>query len=198
LKDGQTLIELEYDAITFPSSCPVCGKPTTTEGTIPAMSKHQREEGRSLFGGSFPSSRVVASTRSMPHPDSPASVTIPVCDGHALSFEDRKRMRSTMSAFSGIFIVITAILAVFFVGSSLGAQTINIQLLEVILFVGVGAIITYSLSGLSQLERSVVVYDMSSDMSRVILQILNSEYAEELLKLNPTKAKPLEPEPAKI
>jgi hypothetical protein len=189
------LIELEYDAITFPSTCPVCGKSATTEGTIPAMSKHQREEGKTLFGWSFPSSRVVASTRSMPHPDSPANVTIPTCDDHALSFEDTKRLRSTMSFLSGLFIVIAALFAIIFAGSSLGAQAINIQLLSVTLVFGLGAIITYSVSGPSALERSVVVYDMRSDMSMVVLRISNSDYAEELLKLNPTLARKHKLEP---
>lgn len=196
MREDNNLIELEYDAITFPSTCPVCGKPTTTEGTIPAISKYQREESKSLFGWSFPSSRVVASTRSMPHPDSPASVTIPTCDEHAISFEDRKRMRSTMSAFSGLLIVITALLAVILIASSLGAQAVNIPLLTVILFSGLGAVISYWLSGPSALERSVIIYDMRSDMSMIVLEISNSEYLEELLKLNPTIAKRHALEPA--
>ena len=183
MSNDTNLIELEYDAITFPSTCPVCGKKATTEGTIPAMSKHQREKGKALFGWSFPSSRVVASTRSMPHPDSPASVTIPTCEEHALSFEDTKRLRSTMSAFSGLFIVITALLTVIFVASSLGALAVNIQLLAATLFVGLGAIVTYRFSGPSALERSMNVYDMRPDMSMVVLRISNSEYAEELWHL---------------
>jgi hypothetical protein len=188
LSEKQTLVEIKYLGIKFPSICPVCGQLTTTEGTIPAMTKLQRAQAKSLGSGSFPSSRAVATTRAIPEPSGPSYLTIPTCDAHAISFKDTMHFRPKLSALNGILIVSTVLLALFFLGSSLGSNTIDLQLLSATIFVGLGALLTYRISGPSALERSVLVYDMMSDMSTLVLRISNLSYAEELLKLNPMKA----------
>jgi hypothetical protein len=193
LSKKRALIELKLRATKFPDSCPVCGGATSAEGTIPAFTRLERLEAKKLSAGSFPSSRVVASTGSMPTFSSPKLLRIPVCDDHALSFEDTKRLRTTMSALSGIFIVVVFLLTAVLLVGLFDTQSLNNGLLTLTLFLGVGAIFTYTFSRPSALERTIEVYDMESDMSMVVLRISNNDYAEELLRLNPMSTKQLKP-----
>jgi hypothetical protein len=129
----------------------------------------------------------------MPSFTSPKLVRIPVCDNHALSFEDTKRLRTTMSAISGVFIVSTFLLSLVFILGLLDTQVINSGLLTLVLFVGIGSFLTHRLSRPSALERIIQVYDIQSDMSTIVLRISNLAYAEELLRLNPMSTKQLKP-----
>ncbi|MFW9838565.1 MAG: hypothetical protein ACFFE7_13695 [Candidatus Thorarchaeota archaeon] len=179
---------MDYRRTAFPSSCPVCGEPTTTDGTILALSKQQRDEAQRISRGPFPSSRVVASMRAIPDFSSPTYLTIPSCERHALSFEDTKRVRPTLTALNGLFMLVTVFLVFILVSTYLIAQAIDLRLLFMIGLMCLGTFLTYVVSRPSALERAVSVYDMQSDMSMVVLRVANLEYAEELLRLNPMTA----------
>jgi hypothetical protein len=186
-----SIIELDYRRVRFPDRCPVCGESVTTEGTVPIITRMQRVQARSIIRGSSPGSRIAATTRAIPESTSPISMEIPVCEAHALSFEDSKHFRSTVSLFSGLCIVLTVILAFFFVTTSLGGQTINTQLLFLAIFFGLGGFLLSKISAPSALEKVVSVLDMRSDKSMILLKISNREYADELVRLNPMTSKRL-------
>jgi hypothetical protein len=106
----------------------------------------QRIQARSIIRESSPGSRIAATTRAIPESTTPISMEIPVCDDHALSFEDSKHFRSTVSLFSGLLIVLTVIMAFFFVTTSLGSQILNTQLLFLAIFFGLVAFAMYKIS----------------------------------------------------
>ena len=97
-----------------------------------------------------------------------------------------------MSAMSGILIVTVSLLSFIVLIGLFETQILNSGLLTLIAFMGIGAIITYRLSRPSALERIIQVYDIRSNMSMVVLRISNPAYTDELLRLNPMAAKPLE------
>lgn len=182
------LIRIQYRQVQFPDICPVCGEPATSEGTVPAMTLLQRQEARQLNNWSFTSSRVVASTRSMPSPGSTMRISIPACDRHAISFEDMSRSRGAAGALNGLFIVASVFLAVITVATYMSTSILNTTLLFWFGVTALGGVCTYRLAGPSALERTVTVFDMTSDMSTILLRITNQDYAEELLRLNPMAA----------
>ena len=159
---------------------------------MPAMTLKQRAEARSLNTWSFASSRVVASTRSMPA-GGPMRVFIPACDTHAISFEETSRVRGTMAALNGLLIVASIFLAIIFLATYASTATVSTTVLFWLVVAALGAVCTYRLAGPSALERAVSVLDVTSDMSRILLKISNREYAEELLRLNPMAAERAEP-----
>lgn len=182
------LVRIQYRSTHFPDICPVCGEPATTEGTVPAMTLLQRQEAKQLNNWSFTSSRVVASTRSMPAPGSTMRIAIPACDRHAISFEDRSRSKGGAAGINGLLIVASVFLAVITVATYMSTSILNTTLLFWFGLTALGAVCTYKLAGPSALERTVSVLDMTSDMSTILLRITNQDYAEKLLRLNPMAA----------
>jgi hypothetical protein len=189
----ESIIELDYRRARFPDRCPVCGEPATTEGTIPIITRLQRAQARSLARESSPGSRIAATPKAIPDSASVSSMKIPSCDDHALSFEDSKHFRGPMSLCSGLLIVLTVLFTFFFLTTSFGALMINTQLLFLAVFLSLGALLTSRISSPSALEKSVTVLDMRSDRSMILLKISNSDYADELLRLNPMTSKLYEP-----
>jgi hypothetical protein len=187
MKKG-SLVRINYSRTQFPDFCPVCGRPCTTEGTIPALTWKQKREAAGLNGWSFTSSRVVSTTRSMPQTGGPHRVFIPVCDVHSLSFEDTSRARGAMAGLSGLFIVASLFLACIFGAQYEFAEIINTDLLLWLLVAVLGAACTYRFSGPTALERAVSVVDIQPDMNTLLLSISNRKYLDELLRLNPMTA----------
>ena len=181
-------VELRYRSTKFPDFCPVCDAPVTTDGTIPAFTHSQREEADGLNMWAFTSSRVVGSTRSFPRTEGPSYVTIPVCDRHQFSFQETKHLRGILPLLCGLSIVLAAFLILAVLARILDSGTINTSVAFLLILDLIAIECTYKFGGPTALERSVSVYDMSPDMRTVILDIVNEEYAEELLKLNPMSA----------
>lgn len=173
----------------FPDRCPVCGKPATTEGTIPAIPRVDRIQARSMYGGSFPSARVVSSARSMPRGGSVSRISIPTCDVHALSFEEMARIRTPVSLCNGILILVTLLLTPFTLLAIVSGIAVNPSLVFALLIAGIMAIVTYYLSSPTPLERAVHVFDIDSASGHMVLRILNDRYADEIIQLNPMTAK---------
>jgi hypothetical protein len=184
-----SIVKLDLRRVRFPDRCPVCGEPVTTDGTIPIITRLQRMQARSLTRESFTGSRIAATTKAIPESASISTMEIPVCDDHAISFEDSKHFRSTVSLFSGLCIVLAVIMAFFFVTTSLGAQTIHTQLLFLSIFFGLGGFLMSKISAPSALEKVVTVLDMRSDKSMILLKISNPDYADELVRMNPMTSK---------
>ncbi|NHJ12737.1 MAG: hypothetical protein EAX95_03635 [Candidatus Thorarchaeota archaeon] len=189
-RKGQ-LIAVNHTRIVFPDKCPVCGKPATDQGAIPAVPRADRLQARKLYDGSFPSSRVVASTRSMPTVGAISSISIPTCEMHAISFEDIGRIRGPLSLINGLLIMATLLLSPFTILALLANIPVNSNLLVIIALAAFLSVVTYYFSGPTSLERTVSVFDISYGVT--ILRISNNDYAEELLRLNPMTADRLAP-----
>lgn len=182
------LIAVDIRRVVLPERCPVCGEPATTEGAIPAMPKSDRLAARSLYGASFPSQRVVSSSRSMPRVGSVSRIAIPACDLHAISFEEMGRIRAPASLCNGILIVILLLLGPFTLLALGTGIPVNPGQILVLIIAGIMALATYYLSSPSALERAIFVYDIDQNYGFLILRIENNEYADEIMRLNPMTA----------
>ncbi len=178
---NEYLIRTKSSKLIFPTKCPVCGEPTDDEGTIPAMSARDREAGRDVTHHSFTGKRG-------PDFSSVTSVRIPTCEHHAMKFEDMKRY----NAPCGIIGFLLAFITIFLVLSILHDYAIGleIRLMDFLLLflVLVGLYVATTLSGPTTLQRKIKILDISPDFEFMIILIKNSDYAEELLDLNPMMA----------
>ncbi|NHI84083.1 MAG: hypothetical protein EAX81_07255 [Candidatus Thorarchaeota archaeon] len=186
LAKREQLIAVNHSRIVFPDQCPVCGKPATDHGAIPAVPRTDRMQAQKMYGGSFPSSRVVTSTRSMPMTRTVASITVPTCELHAISLEELGRTRGPLSLINGLFIMATLVLSPFTLLALIAGIPVNPNLLVLIVLTGFLAVVTYYFSGPTSLERAISILDIGSEM--MILRISNDDYAAELLRLNPMTA----------
>ena len=182
-------VELRYRSTKFPDVCPVCGDPVTTEGTIPAFTKAQREEGKTIKGWRFASDNIASSKRDSSMATGPSCIVIPVCDRHQFSFQETKIVRIVFSVLTGLLFVFGIYLVIVTLAGFFGLGIVNVNALSILALTIVGGACTNAIGRPSALERSISVYDMTSDMSSVILDIVSEEYAKELLSLNPMHAK---------
>ena len=184
MSSSESIIRIKDRRFVFPTRCPVCGKPADQEGSIPAISARDREAGRD------PSLHSIHSYRGAMRPDFSrlSSVRIPACERHAMKFEDMKRFGVPCGVI-GYLLAITAIIQVLFILRSY-VSDLEIGLMDFIflLLVLFGMYVATTLSGPTTLQRKIKVLDISPDFGFMILLIKNSEYAEELLHLNPMMA----------
>ncbi len=182
-------VEIRYRSTNFPTFCPVCDAPVTTEGTIPAFTRAQRERGKTMNGWAFTSSRVVASTRELSMTEGVNYLAIPVCDHHQFSFQETKHVRGVFSILTTLLVLLTIGLVMSILAGFLNSGVINTSTIFILSLSIIGSACTYSFGRPTALERSVSVYDMTPDMTTVILDIASVPYAEELLRMNPMTAK---------
>ncbi|MHA1637462.1 MAG: hypothetical protein ACTSUO_06795 [Candidatus Thorarchaeota archaeon] len=188
------IIRVKSDKLSFPMKCPVCGEYADAEGTIPAMSARERQVGQSITRHtSHAAGGYYAIVRSTPDFKTTTPYRIPTCARHAISYEDMGRIRTPCGIFNALFIVLLIFQAFFILGSFYvwGGPQLNDFLLLALTIIGL--IITNRLSGPTVLEKAVKVIDNSGNFGGLILQIRNSEYAEELLQLNSSTAERVTP-----
>ncbi|MFW9926315.1 MAG: hypothetical protein ACFFDM_06050 [Candidatus Thorarchaeota archaeon] len=115
--------------------------------------------------------------------------SVPVCERHAISFEETARLRGPCGICSGLLIVLALFLGMFLLGSFALTGVLDLMTILLIALVIIGIMITSYVGGPSELEKAIKVLDSSEGAGMMVLQIRNREYAEELLRLNPSSAK---------
>ncbi|MHA1577593.1 MAG: hypothetical protein ACTSU3_09555 [Candidatus Thorarchaeota archaeon] len=186
---SEYIIRIKSRRFVFPTRCPVCGKSADQEGSIPAISARDREAVQDTTSHSlhsFSGKRSSGFSNVTP-------LRIPTCERHAMKFEDMKRF-GVPCGIIGVLLVIIAIIQALFILRSYVSE-LEIGLLDFIfLFLLLfGVCVATTLSGPTTLQRKIKVLDMSPDFEFMILLIKNSEYAEELLHLNPMIAERVSP-----
>jgi hypothetical protein len=195
MSNGKHIIQLTGGDFKLPTSCPVCGKPATDEGTVPAISSLERgkvEEAtrHTSFAGSGHLWRM--GEKGMGRVGGVRWFRVPACEEHAVSYEETSKLRIPCSICSGLLIILTLFIGLSILGSLALGDRPDIGR---IIFLGVsiiGIAITGYFGGPTKLEKAITVLDSSEDFGHLILRISSDEYAEELLRLNPMRATRLE------
>ncbi len=183
---NEYLIRIISRKFVFPSRCPVCGEPADEEGSIPAISALDRKAGRDVRFHSYSMGGTIDFKSVTP-------VRIPTCERHAMKFEDMKRYSAPCGVIGALLGIITIILVL----SILRSYAIGLEIgyteflfLFLVLF---GLYVATTLSRPTALERKLKILDISPDFGNMLILIKNSDYAEELLHLNPMTAERISP-----
>ncbi len=184
MSSGEYLIRIKSRRIVYPTRCPVCGKPADQEGSIPAISARDREAGRNV---TLHSLHTFSGKRS-PGFSNVTPLRIPTCERHAMKFEDMKRFGVPCGIIGVLFVIIAIIQALSILRSFATGLEIGLMDFIFLLLVLFGLYVATTLSGPTTLQRKIKVLDISPGFDFMILLIKNSDYAEELLHLNPMMA----------
>ncbi len=187
LRVGQ-LIKFEHGTVIFPSFCPVCGAPVTTEGAIPAISQLERHKAMAQDVRIGPYG-AHSSPRLMPRLGSISRFFVPTCDEHGITFEEAARYRGPLALCSGLMVLLAVVICIWIILGYAAYTPLDSNaflLLGIVIFIGIG---TYYASGPTPLERAISVVDISPSLDTVILNIRDSNYIDEILRLNPLIAK---------
>ena len=186
MPSNEYLIQIRSRKFVFPTSCPVCGEPADEEGSIPAISAGDRKAGRDVRFHSYSMGGTIDFKSVTP-------VRIPTCERHAMKFEDMERYHAPCGVIGALLGIITIILVLSILRSY--AIGLEIRLTEFLfLFIVVfGLCVAITLSRPTALERKIRILDISPDFGMMLIHIKDSEYAEELLHLNPMSAERISP-----
>lgn len=191
MSNGKSIIQLTGGNFKLPTICPVCGKPATDEGTVPAISSFEKgraEEAtrHTSFAGSGHLWRM--GEKGMKRVGGVRRFRIPTCEEHAISYEETSKLRIPCSICSGLLIILTFFIGLSILGSlALGDSTDMGRIIFLVASI-MGIAITGYFGGPTKLEKAVTVLDGSENFSHLIWRISNEEYAGELLRLNPMRA----------
>lgn len=182
LHEGDVLVKLDgMNRIHFPDTCPVCGRLATSITRIPFV--HPGNMPRpSIPRDRSAAKKLIEARQNM------ASVQIPVCESHDLSYEELGRAKGLMTVMGGVSLVALFFLIIT-IGSSViagrGLSTLSILgLIVVILLLGFSA----KLVGPSEVEEAVSLVEYEPQSGNAIIRVKNRSYAERIIGLNPMRA----------
>ncbi len=182
LHEGDVLVKLDgVNRIQFPDICPVCGREATSNTRIPFV------QPGNMPRSSIPRDRSAAK-KLIEARQNMASIQIPVCESHDLSYEELGRAKGLLTVMGGI-----ALVALVFLTITLGESVIAgrgpsslsvVGLIAVILLLGFSA----RLVGPSAVEEAISLVEYEPQSGNAIVRVKNRSYAERITGLNPMRA----------
>ncbi len=182
LHEGDVLVRLDgVNRIQFPDTCPVCGRNATSNTRIPFV--QQGKMPKSPIPRDRPATKKLIEAR-----QNMASIQIPVCESHDLSYQELGRAKGLMTVMGGISLV-----ALFFLIITIGSSVIagrGLNYLSVLGLVAVILLMVFSakLVGPSAVEEAVSLVQYEPQSGIAIIRVKNRAYAERITELNPMRA----------
>ena len=181
---SEPLVRVKISRLRFPTSCPVCGEPTTTNTLISTSPKRKRylrphwdpafsAQSRKQFGLSLPQKKTFL---------------IPVCDDHELLDDGEWRLKGIVSLIVAV-IASSSIFVLMFAGSDIwNGYGIRSWVSGYFLVLAISIIIGYLAFRPRLLERAVKIIGFDFDVQYVWFYLKDPEYRRKFIEMNEMNA----------
>ena len=185
-------VKITSNSMVLPKICPVCGRETTDTAIIGSISPEEREKAerlreinRTATGGFNRRPSLWAK------PGSVKRIAVPVCDNHTYSIDEHARTRGIAAIVGGISLIVFLLSSISVTLTLVRGISID-PLWAIIPVVSAIAIaFSYKVLGPSSVEKAVSIEEFATGGGYLILKISDRHYRDEVIRLNPMKARPV-------
>ncbi|TFF95606.1 hypothetical protein EU546_02970 [Candidatus Thorarchaeota archaeon] len=177
----EELVKIDTHSVIFPQTCPVCGAPATVTSFVTMKAPEVVKETKN-YRRSRKNTHAVKETR--------RGLLVPACERHAEESLQEDRIKSIVTLFAGISIILLT-----FSGASIAFRVLDhgIPRIFMLAVFGISSLLAaFSLRALgpNRLDRAIRILDIDSQ-AIAVLRIRNRQYLSELLRLNPQAMRPV-------
>lgn len=183
-------VKITSNNMVLPKICPVCGREATDTAIIGSISPEEQEKAERLREinrmavGGF-NRRPSLWTK----PGSVKRIAVPVCDNHTYSIDEHARTRGIAAVVGGISLIAFLLSSISVILTLVRGIPIDPLWITIPVVSAIAIAFSYMALGPSSVEKAVSIEEFAPGGSYLILKITDRHYRDEVIRLNPMKAR---------